>query len=98
MGMAMYRLRLKDGRWVNVTASVTFTLGQPQVDIECVVDEGGQEIGLRSLVGAVRRRLAEDVVAADSVVRDVGSIVCKHGRHLVYEFCVKCLAEAKASP
>ncbi len=87
-----------DQRWVTVTARVDWNRGQRDVEIERIAESDGSDLSWRALGLSLRRKLLDDLVAADSIVRDVGDTTCKHGRYLIAEFCTPCLAEAKATP
>lgn len=94
-----YRLRMRgDKDMSTVTAVVGMVSGEAVVWIDRIVGPDGAETPFTDLRAGRRNRLVSDLIAADNIVRSVGDTTCQHGRYLLEEFCIRCLAEAKATP
>ena len=83
-----------DDRRVVVRAAVWYDRGR-HVVVEQITARNGTLPLFSELPLAVKRRLLLDLVQAEQVSW-AGGTTCKHGRYLVRDFCVNCLAEAKS--
>lgn len=97
--MRAYNLKLpgEEGR-LYVEADVGFDLRRGGFYVEDTVFIDGDKANFRMLPPRTRRWLLQDLRHADMILRDVGKLDCDHGRYLVREHCVDCLAAARSTP
>ena len=92
----LYNLKLpgKETR-VLVEANVGYDArrGGRYIDEELKLD--GAPTRLQDLTGAMQRWLWKDLPQAEMVRADIGDVDCPHGKYLVREVCLNCLAAAR---
>lgn len=96
---ADHRIRLDDGGMATVRATISWPYWrEADVWIESISTDHGEAVEFKALRAGARRRMIRNVLRATMVSVALGDTTCRHGRYLIEEFCIPCVAEGRATP